>query len=386
MHIPVSTAGQLSGTMSRVLATDTMNLPLFSVSPSGLPNTEFVALHQNRMADDGMGPVLLASDTIGRFVPADFGLTTCDELCVVPFSYDLSQLKTVVDSLFGAYYLPPTITCCDAVDNFLPGLCDTLASKGIASGNDVNSLNDVMTVMGVFAGTSGGTFSLQNFVQTIDLLNQSLALFAGCAGGITEICYAVADSLPAMDCYTIVEPLSSNFVAAAPDTVLLATNSSTQLSAYYLPNASSDSLTWYVSGGNGNITVDAVTGLVSAGSGADTAWVVALAVRGCAKDSTLVVVDPALFNQVLGGDEYFLNAFPNPFSDELNLVLNVPAGEYTIVLTDILGQVVFSSSEFFTKGGQRFNLRLGDASNGIYILQVNNAKDVHLIQKVYRKN
>ena len=66
---------------------------------SGLPNTEFIFIHANSMADDGLGPAMIDTDTIGVFTPSQFGLTYCDEVQVIPFSYDLSQVRELVDSL-----------------------------------------------------------------------------------------------------------------------------------------------------------------------------------------------------------------------------------------------------------------------------------------------
>ena len=71
----------------------------------------------------------------------------CDEIEVIPFSYDLSQVRELVDSLLLAYYLAPSITCCDASTSFFPGLWDTINAMGIYSGNDVHSLDDLITVL-----------------------------------------------------------------------------------------------------------------------------------------------------------------------------------------------------------------------------------------------
>ena len=82
---PPNTAGFLSGTTSNMLVTDTTAAPVYTTVPSGLPNTEFIVIQRDSIAEDELGPVLLTSSLDGRVVPADFGLTTCNELCVVPF-------------------------------------------------------------------------------------------------------------------------------------------------------------------------------------------------------------------------------------------------------------------------------------------------------------
>jgi len=369
---PPNSPGYLSGNSYTITATDTVPAAVFSTAPSGLPNTEFVLIQNNLPADDGFGPAVLRADSTGKVVPADLGLSTCDELCVVPFSYDLSQLKTVVDSLFGAYYLPPTITCCDAADNFFMGICDSLVAYGISSSNDVNDLNDVIIVMRLFSGTANTSFSLLNLTQTIDALNSSLTLFGGCAGGISEICYAVEDSMVAKDCYTIVVPNAADSVyISGTDTVIVTHGNGLQLSGGYSPSNVTDSLNWSVVGGNGSITVDPNTGYVNAGSQNDTAWVIAAASLGCIKDSILVYSHPVVGTQQLVTETMPISAYPNPVDKQVHLRFFVQqAATYQLLVMDARGQQVYAQQNKLAVGNQQLTVDLQDLPNGYYFVRL----------------
>jgi hypothetical protein len=383
---PPTSAGQLSGSMSTILASDTTNAPVYSVHPAGLPNTEFIIIQNDSLATALVGPKILVSTPDGRFVPSDYNLLTCNEICVLPFSYDKSQLVTIVDSLFGATYGPGT-SCCVAADGLFAGLCDSLVANGIASGADVTDLNDVITVLGLFAGNSNGTFSIESLTVTIDGLNSVMALFGPCSGGIQEICYAVSDTITSMDCYTIVLPNASTLVDITQDTIWLAPGATASLSAYYLPNSSSDSLTWYMS--NSTATVSVVgsgsgIGLVTAGTVLDTNYVMVRAARGCATDITVVIVSPALAFESFNMTETPLQAIPNPFNSSLQVQFYTLEGDYAIELIGVTGRVYYSRNHSFYKGNQHLDINTEDIPRGYYFLRIT-GKNTQGTQSVIRQ-
>ena len=79
-----------------MLATDTTPTIVYTINPTGLPNTELLIIQNDSMASDGFGPRIVLSTSDGRVVPSDYGFSNCNEICVLPFSYDLSQLQLVV--------------------------------------------------------------------------------------------------------------------------------------------------------------------------------------------------------------------------------------------------------------------------------------------------
>ena len=378
---PNSVPGQLSGTWTNMLASDTTAIPVYTTNPSGLPNTEFVLIQNDSIASDGFGPRILASTLDGRAVPSDYGLSTCNELCVVPFSYNLSQLRTVVDSLFGAIYVPGT-TCCDAAAQFFTGLCDTLNVYGISSGADVSNLNDVITVMSIFAGTQGNSVSLTNLILTIDQLNQAIGLFGSCAGGVTELCYSVMNATTAMDCYTVALPNSANSVNIMQDTVWIAPGGTVALTGSFMPLTANDTLMWSINLGS-SIMVDPMTGLVTAGSVLDTGWVVAQAVRGCATDVTVVIVVPGLASTSFNMTETPLQVLPNPFSNQLQVRFYAQEGDYQLQLIGLTGQVFHNSNYTLNTGNQYLEIDAEAIPNGYYFLRIigNNTQGTQAIFK-----
>ena len=98
---PSAQAGYLSGQEQSIGLYDTSSTPVFTINPNGLPNTEYIFIHANSMADDGMGPAMIDTDTIGVFTPAQFGLSYCDKIEVIPFSKRGNSLSFLSIVAFG---------------------------------------------------------------------------------------------------------------------------------------------------------------------------------------------------------------------------------------------------------------------------------------------
>jgi len=366
---PQSTPGFLSGTTVNMLANDTTAIPVYTIIPTGLPNTEFILIQQDSLAEDQLGPVILTATLDGRVVPIDFGLTTCNELCLVPFSYDLVQLQEVVDSLINGQYAAGT-SCCDASGQFFVGLCDSLAEYGIYSGSDITSLNEVITLMGIFAGTNNTSISLTGFISTIQQINVFINLFGTCAGNHSEICFAVSTTDAAMDCYRVALPNAANFVDIMQDTVRIPPNGSVNLIGTFLPNSSLDTLSWFISNSGSSLVVDPITGAVTAGAMADTAWVVAKAIRGCATDVAVVIVDPTLVISMLNITEMPLQTSPNPFQKSLEVTFYAKEGNYNVQLIAVTGQVVYQKEYKLSTGNQLLEINDTSIPEGYYFLKI----------------
>ena len=80
---------------------------------------------------------------------------------------------------------------------------------------------------------------------------------------------------------------------------------------------------------------------------------------------------------VLPDGKAFLSAFPNPFIDELKLMMNIPkGGAYQLELFNVIGERVWEESMELTAGIHALNIDLGKQalSNGLYNLILTNAK------------
>jgi serine protease AprX len=64
-----------------------------------------------------------------------------------------------------------------------------------------------------------------------------------------------------------------------------------------------------------------------------------------------------------------ITATPNPFSDNLNVLISDGEGDIQLVLTDIAGKVMLSKQHYYTSSGQQVVLPLDDLPGGMYLLR-----------------
>lgn len=181
----------------------------YSVNPSGAdaPTNEFAITRSNVMAADNLGMELLGADADGIIDPADFGISAGQGFCITPVSYNLEQIRTLLDSVFFN-----NVLCCQILNLASEGFCDTLTNLGYTSGNDVNDLNDVFRVLRLFADDS--TISLEGFVFQISSVNNAGTILpAECGGAAFPFCYAVKSPF-SQQCYSYGPPSSVAEVAA----------------------------------------------------------------------------------------------------------------------------------------------------------------------------
>jgi len=174
------------------------SLAAFSASLSatcGLANTEYVISDPTMTIDpDGVpatgdeGFAILGASATPAFDPTTFGVGAApgSQFCVTAVCYDVTQLQALIDAIYGGSSIP-IVSCCALADTAFPGLCASLMGAGINSGADIASLQDVITIAGVF---SGGAVTLESVVGVIGLLNGNLPTLGGvgCNGGVTR-CY-----------------------------------------------------------------------------------------------------------------------------------------------------------------------------------------------------
>ncbi len=171
-------------------------IPVLSVNPSGTdtPTNEYAITLSGVAAADGLGHELVGADADGVFDPADFGITSGQAFCITPVSYNIAQVRHMLDSI-----LLNSSLCCPTLDLVSEGFCDTLNMLGFASGSDVQDLNDVYQVIRLFSSDS--TISLEGFVFRISEVNNAGGILPeSCGGSAFPICYAVKSPF-AQQCY-----------------------------------------------------------------------------------------------------------------------------------------------------------------------------------------
>lgn len=385
---PASTHGKLSGndTAMAVLPNGTTPLPVFTTVSTGLTTTEFVVIQKDSLADDLLGPTIMGVSTDGQVTPANFSLGTCNEFCIVPFSYDSTQINGLVDSLLLGDYQPGS-SCCAFVGAFFGGVCDSLNARGIYSSADVTSISVLFDILDILNG-GPSSISIPGLVATLDQLSSSLGLLGNCSGGATAICFAVDTMATDADYYIIPHRANSALdINIVPDTVMLNELASYNFAANVYPSSSiDDTLMWSIEGSAAGASIDPVTGALTAGT-ATTFMVVGHMTNACIEDAVVVIVNTptgvAKINQATANIS--MQVQPNPFQQELQVAIDTKLeGEYNLRLTNITGQTILEQTQFITKGKTTISLNTNHLPAGLYSLQVAN-KETSLSQKVIKQ-
>jgi len=210
-----SEAGTFNGSYTNVLATQSIVLPGFSISPSPtifFPNTEYLIVLHDSLATDSLGNVIIQTSVDGNVSPNDLGLMISDTFSVVPFSYKLLDYKKMVHSILndGSFLLGP---CCNIVEQNTSTMatCSSLNANGITDSSDVNTLTDVIKLLSILHYGEERNMSLRALNDALSGLNSGLNLLhlTGCSGGVSEFCYAF-DSLHSNHANYIVSPVCVN--------------------------------------------------------------------------------------------------------------------------------------------------------------------------------
>lgn len=368
-NCPPGNTGLLSGGQSAIAFTDTLPAPTYTSRPTGLPNTEFLFILQDSQSTDGMGPVVLQTSLTGRAVPNDLGLGLCNNLCVLPFSYDLGAIQMIVDSILYADFFPGT-PCCSALSSFAPGICDSLTSQGINQGSDIRDLNDVISFLSIFAGNPDAP-SLQGITGALVTINNAINLAGNCAAGIAEICYRVDITGIGQACYYITLPGAASSLTVPYDTFAMVNGITYTLGpATYSPASAMDSIVWSLAAPNSNITLTP-DGMISANTAPDSAWVVCQTLRSCIRDTVYVRVDmPVGLGALPTTTPLDLVVTPQPFGDFLTVDLaTTQPTEGRLQLLQTTGQVLLERDYRLLQGQQRVQLHTATLPAGCYLLR-----------------
>lgn len=364
--------GELSGQEALIPLGTNSPAPSYTVSPSGLPNTEFLVFNPDQLADDELGGVLLGSDVDGIINSNDYGLGSCEALCILPFSYNLEEIKILVHALYNEDFSPGT-PCCAAANIAFGAICDSLTANGITDSSDVSSLNDLVQIINAIS--SGSTYSPVGFGQTLGFLNTAFGGIGDCSGGLTQICFAMDSTGLAYDCLRMTNTTTpTTSISISPATVSLNTAGATQqYSSSVIPMNSSDSIIWWIEGGNA-ATINSSTGLLTALSGSDSLWVIAYAPNSCVYDTALAVINsPASIQQI--GQNFEIRWFNQPFNEQLRFSIEQTpfTGSASISLYNLQGQEMLQQ-EIQTQANQLIELNTLHLPEGVYYFQLRHKK------------
>lgn len=169
--------------------------PPMQTAAAGLPTVEYLivkigtcALDSARTACDttnGGGAVIIGGDDDGIFNPADvtrygIDIQAGDTFAVVAVGYDLTQVRGLLNQILSGT-TSIGAPCCSIFDlqQETAGFCDTLNNLGITSQNDINGIEDVLTVFDAFASAQLSVNGLIYYMQQVNSYG-SLLQSSGC--------------------------------------------------------------------------------------------------------------------------------------------------------------------------------------------------------------
>jgi hypothetical protein len=183
--------------------------PPMQTAAANLPTVEYLIVKVNSCALDssgitcdttnGGGDVIVGGDEDGIFNPGDISrygveIEAGDTFAVVAVGYDLTQVRGLLNQILTG---STTIgaPCCSIfdLDPTTAGFCDTLNNLGITSQNDINGIEDVLTVFDAFSSAQLSVNGLIYYMQQVNgygaLLNSSGCGTTTASGDI--ICYGI---------------------------------------------------------------------------------------------------------------------------------------------------------------------------------------------------
>ena len=253
--------------------------------------TEFLISSRFETANDSLGPAIVGVSSSGRILPSDYNLNYCDEFYITPFSYDLHQMRTVLQSFLNDS-VPGFGSCCQVSALLAGDICGALSAAGVRDSNDINSIADVLPL---FTTLGGGNLSVEGLMESIDFLNTLAPNFSGCTGGVTEICYAIEPL--GYDYYRLLDTGGVYFtqVSVQPDSQTISQAGLLNFSAQTTPTtAANDQLIWVLDPAAiaQRITVDN-NGQVDVPAGVSNGlyWLIARGNQGCVADTAYFRVD-----------------------------------------------------------------------------------------------
>ncbi|MCP4440072.1 MAG: T9SS type A sorting domain-containing protein [Aureispira sp.] len=215
-----STAGELSGTMTTILPSATTPAPSFTTSSAGsnITHTEFIIVLQDSLADDSLGNAILGTSLTGQVMPSTYGLTDGDTFYIVPFSYNLQDVKEMFQAVLhhNAGILGGFAPCCTAIANSAGiAVCDSLNAGGIIDSSDINNAGDLLAALQAFQGGGSNSVSVEGTIFALDTINDQAALIdiLGCTGNHDAVCYAASPNASAYDFYAVQVPTAIKRIA-----------------------------------------------------------------------------------------------------------------------------------------------------------------------------
>lgn len=361
------------------VATHTMFSDIIYTNPSTvLPNVEFIIVNKSLTTTDGINGIIVGVSSTGAFQPSDYNIADCQSFSITPISYDLVQLQNLVQGILTQDYMP-NMSCCTTVQMLGMDICTQLTDIGITQGSDITSISSLFSMIEAITGTSS-ELTLDGVGTTITMLNSFLGSLGACAGGVTELCYAMDTtandhyvirgaeliSFATFDTSIVSYPMS---IASYPNPGLLTyqtvNNGAICLNDFVYTSLNPDSLQIVSEYGN----------FVVLGQGV-------FAIQYCPKyetnlpcDTMYVRVDSntVAIEQINAALD--LNIYPNPAKQAINISFeqNAVKNDYTISISDLAGRKVYNENYIAAEGQVTLAINVESLAKGLYILTLSNS-------------
>jgi len=95
--------------------------------------------------------------------------------------------------------------------------------------------------------------------------------------------------------------------------------------------------------------------------------------EGCADSNTADITSLLGQNEISYND--YINVYPNPTNGTLHIECNIPEGDYTMTMTDVLGQTMYSTSTHIS-GHYTNSIEMSNYAEGLYILSIKGSNSI----------
>ena len=114
-------------------------------------------------------------------------------------------------------------------------------------------------------------------------------------------------------------------------------------------------------------------------------WLLVTDENGCSSTDSIVVRFDMPVNISDFQNEIEIKVYPNPFSDELNIELEIAdQGQYILEVIDNIGRPVIRELRHFEPGTQKIHLNMNSHSPGVYILSARSNKGMIGLKKILK--
>ena len=306
------------------------------------------------------------------------GFSSCRDIAVVPISYNLQELRNLINTILTQGDSTTYMPCCASVNLNVIDLCAHLNMRGIRNGNDIQSISNLFPILGTLSNSQ--TFTIASVINGLNILSSALPPAGICTNNISGgICYSIDTtgqtyysiysndilSFSTVDTVRVSYPMNQTLYSLPPfSRVAIQNNASTCNNAFSYKSLNTNLLE--VASTSGEYIVHA--------PGIAKMQVCARFDPSVPCDTIVVLIDSVVsVNQTM---KQHINAkvYPNPTENvfQFSMEVNNNFTPYTMRLVDMAGRTVWSKNYEFMAGTAQESISISDLPQGVYIFNISN--------------